>query len=306
MLRRRWFHALVVALTAAVVSVVGTASPAWADYYQCTPDGSYCWIVAETPGSPGGGGNGNGGNGGDSGGGPVSCEWQGQQYPCTQDGWGYFNESDGCYYIVESPPPPADDPAWEGHAPGDGNVYRQRCQGSLMGFLVWRATPPPGQPGTITPEELAARAIRALPMGKPQIGIAPRSNGAGLVGLPVWMWVEENPTSWGPVERTASVPGLAVTAKAVVTRAHWSMGDGGSKVCTSPGKPYKPSYGMATSPNCGYRYAKPSTPGNHTVTVTTTWSINWSVVGGGATGTASVTRQATTTVRIEELQVVTS
>lgn len=309
MLTRSMLRRSTAILAAAILAVAALAAPASAGGHQvCTPDGQTCWIEADTPGGPGGGSGGNGGDNGGNGGGGVAntCEWEGEPLPCWQAGWGYLNESDGCYYTAESPPPPAGDEAWEGHEPGDGAVYRQRCFGDVIGFLVWRAAPPPGQPGTVTPEQLAARAIKAIPMANPQIGIAPRDNGSGLVGLPVWLWIDNTPAAWGPISRTASVPGLSVTAKAEVSSAKWWMGDGTTKACTGPGTPYKPSYGNASSPDCGYRYTKPSAPGRYTVTVTTTWAINWWVVGGGATGTATVFRQSSTTVEIEELQVVTS
>jgi hypothetical protein len=304
---RRALRASMAALVGATALITIVAGPAVAEPGDppigtiCDENG-HCDVQSGTPSDPGNGNGGNSGGGGDGGGGPVECFYDGVQYPCTQDGWGYFNESDGCYYVLESPQPPAGDEAWEGHEPGDGAVYRQRCFGSMMGFLVWRAAPPPGQPSTITPEQLAARAIRAIPMAVPAIGMAPRTGGAGLVGLPVWMWVSNTPAAWGPVERTASVPGLAVTARAEVGQAIWTMGDGGTVTCTTPGTPYRKEFGLRES-ECGYRYLK---VGTYPISVTTTWVINWWVVGGGATGDASVTRQAATEITIEELQVVRS
>jgi hypothetical protein len=303
MLTRR-IAAAVLAATVGAVMAVASSGPAYADYWQCTPDGEHCWLVVETPG--GGGDNGGGGDGG-GGAGTNTCEWQGQWVKCYQQGYGWFNESDGCYYILESPQPPTSDPLWEGRAPGDGAIYRQRCWGDVMGTPVWRQNPPPGQPATVTPAQLAARAIRALPMGKPQIGIVPESTGRGLVGLPVWMWTAVGETTWGPVSRTASVPGLAVTARATVTRIVWSMGDGGSVTCTNPGTPYQLAFAGSTSPDCGWKYERSSRTqpdGRYTVTAIATWSIEWWVVGGGETGDATVTRQAQTTVQIDELQVV--
>ncbi|GIF74200.1 MULTISPECIES: hypothetical protein [Asanoa] len=303
MLTRR-IGAVASAVIATAAFALVSAGPAYADYYQCTPDGEYCWLVVETPGGPGEGGGGDDGD--PSGGSTNTCEWQGQWVSCFQEGFGWFNESDGCYYILESPQPAAGDPVWEGHAPGDGAIYRQRCFGDFLGTPVWRQSPPPGQPGSITPAQLAARAIRALPMGKPQISVAPQSTGRGLVGLPVWMWTAQTPTSWGPVSRTAAVPGLAVTARAEVTRVVWAMGDGGSVTCTTPGTAYRPAFGGAPSPDCGYRYERPTPPGGlFTVTATATWTIQWWVVGGGERGDATATRLSQTTVQIDELQVVT-
>lgn len=304
MLTRTLRAAVVVATT--VIAALGVAvSSAQADYWVCPPLGD-CYLVVEKPGDSGG----DKPPGGGEGGGTQECESGGVVVPCWQPGWGYLNPADGCYYILESPQPAAGDPAWEGHQPGDGAVYRQRCFGGAIGFLVWRQDPPPGTPGGLTPAQLAARAVKALPMRGAEIGISPNPDGAGLVGLPVWMWTEVRPETWGPITATATVPGLSVTAKGQAAMIRWQMGDGQSVTCENPGTPYdKGKHGASESPTCGYGgYSAPSrteSSGRYTVTATTTWHIDWWVVGGGATGSETVTRESTTSIRIDELQVVT-
>ncbi|MFB9178151.1 hypothetical protein ACFFX1_08390 [Dactylosporangium sucinum] len=189
-------------------------------------------------------------------------------------------------------------------------MYRQRCFGDVVGTLVWRDDPPPGTAGAPTPAELAARAVRDLPMRAAQIGISPGRDGAGLVGLPVWMWTTVTPQTWGPITATAAVPGLSVTARGNATKIRWEMGDGHAVVCGNPGTAYdKAAQGSSSSPTCGYDgYSAPSRTkpgGRYTVTATTTWHIDWWVGGGGASGAETVTRVATTSIRIDELQVVT-
>lgn len=64
------------------------------------------------------------------------------------------------------------------------------------------------------------------------------------------------------------------------------MGDGIKVNCTPPGKPYKASYGKASSPDCGHTYKKSSSKnsgGKYTVTATSDWVITWE--GAGQTGT---------------------
>lgn len=299
---RRLGLSLAVPTAAAVLLVMSFAGPAAAEPRVCYWVGEdYVCEVVKDPPPPGEGGK-EGGSGG-----TAMCSWQGQWVRCWQDGWGWFNETDGCYYILEEPQPPAGDPAWEGHEPGDGAVWRQRCFGDVIGDLVWRASPPPGQPGTLSPAQLAARAIASMGLRAPQIKLVP-DTGPGLVGLPVWLWTEVTPTTWGPNQITASVPGLAVTARAQATQIRWDMGDGNSVTCRNPGTPWKPSLGTGPSPTCGYTYSKPSRDmpgGKYTITATTTWVINWWVVGGGETGRETTTRTSTTTIDIDELQVVT-
>jgi hypothetical protein len=298
-------------VTAAVMLAGGltlVGSPAYADYVYCPPDGGDCYVVVETPGGPGSPGDPGGGSGGGS---PEICEGGG--FPgCYKPGLGWFNPEDECFWELADPQPPAGDPIWQGHAPGDGRVYVAACGWpGLTGFTqFWRATPPPGFGGLPTPAELAAQAVNQLPIRGPNIGIAPDDSPgrAGLVGLPVWMWTPVTPATWGPASATASVPGLSVTATARAEKITWNMGDGNSVTCHNPGTPYKASFGRAESPTCGYDqgYRLPSSTrpeGRYTVAGTTTWQVTW--VGGGQTGELTVTRSSSTTIAIEELQVVT-
>jgi hypothetical protein len=274
-----------------VTGSVALAAPAFADYVVC-PTPTSCYIVVTGPGDPGGGGGGGGGTGG------------------GDDGGG---EPTGCIYTLADPQPPAGDPAWQGHAPGDGAVYVKMCKapGGPTGItftteLIWSGGAPVN---TLTPAQLAQEAIKELPLRGPDIGISANltPNGSGLVGLPVWMWTAVTPETWGPISRTAAVPGLSVTATAKAQRIDWNMGDGHTVTCANPGTPYKPSYGGQSSPTCGYTYSAPSRTrpgGKYAITATTTWLINWA--GGGQTGSLTVTRQSQATVQIQESQVVTS
>jgi hypothetical protein len=153
---------------------------------------------------------------------------------------------------------------------------------------------------------LALQAINRLPITGPVIGLAPDPAGSGLVGLPVWMWTAQNAQTWGPAEARASVPGLEVIATARASYINWNMGDGTVVRCNSPGAPYIPSYGDQNSPSCGHKYLWPSrvtSDGRFAITATTRWNVTWT--GGGRTGAVSIDRTSTTSIRINELQVVT-
>jgi hypothetical protein len=281
-LRRAVAAALATVACLAVVLV--RAEPALADFVYCPPDGGDCVVVVGTPAGPGSGGGGGGGGGSDD---PTSC-----------------------YYKLAEPPPPAGDPAWDGHQPGDGAVYLKICKtaglGGSVGFditTVWSANPPGA---TVSPAVLAAEAIRQLPIRGPIITTAPDTNGAGLVGLPVWIWTPATEATWGPVSRTAAVPGLSVTATARAVKTVYAMGNGATVTCTAPGTPYRPEYGNRMSPDCGYAgYPRPSSTvgGRYTITGTTTWQVNWA--GGGQTGQVTTTRSSAATIDIDELQVIT-
>jgi hypothetical protein len=106
-------------------------------------------------------------------------------------------------------------------------------------------------------------------------------------------------------------PGITVTAEGNATQIEWNMGDGTTVVCEGPGTPYEARYGDQHSPDCGHVYTEPSRgqpDGRYAVTAITTWHVEWWVEprGSAAEGEDFFDRDSSTTVRINELQVVTS
>lgn len=250
---------------------------------------------------------GNGGRGHESGDGrrdDCAVKATGERVPCRDPQFGVWDPGSGCYLQPADPQPPRSDPAWGGHSGGE--IDESTCPGTLGtgGGPVWRASPPPGG-RSVNPEQLAERAIRRLPIAGPDIAMAPKPSGMGLVGLPVWLATRVTPSTWGPVSATARVPGLSVTATANAGGITWQMGDGHQVQCGGPGTIYRRRYGRRPSPTCGYRYQHASTGRPHDayqVTGTTTWHVRWS--GGGDHGALSVHRASRTRVGIGEAQVV--
>ncbi|MFI7103288.1 ATP/GTP-binding protein [Streptomyces sp. NPDC050161] len=228
--------------------------------------------------------------------------------PCHDSELGSF--SGDCYYKPASPPPPADDPAWKGHKPGDGAVYQKTCplwdnndpfalnsQG-----LVWMAKPPGA--GAVDPVRLAEQAVDKMALKGPQI-VSPRSGGTFTVGVPVWMHVAPSATTYGPNSASASAGGVTVTADARVSEIDWSMGDGSTVTCQGPGSSYQASYGLKKSPDCGHLYQRTSRSGESekfVVRATATWKITWT--GAGQSGELTRTRNSQVEVRVGEVQAV--
>ncbi|WP_430786855.1 hypothetical protein [Actinoplanes sp. G11-F43] len=252
-----------------------------------------------------GGDNGRDNDDGGSGGGSSGCHYGGRTVRCSIPSLGWFNNRDGCYYQKSPPPPPGlgdEPPAGE-----VGNWYTITCGmyngGPVEARIEWVPGAPLQQPPD--PEELARRALATITLKGADIGMAPQQNGAGLVYLPVWMWTTVTPNTWGPIGASASDSGLTVTITAKAERIVWDMGDGHSVTCTSPGTKFTAGNGGKQSPTCGYTYAKPSRDragGKYRVTATTFWRVDWA--GGGSTGVINTDRTASTTVQIDELQVV--
>lgn len=196
------------------------------------------------------------------------------------------------------PPPPA------GSDPESGGWYFCVSPPPFAGSgsMVWIE----GQavPNWMSPEELARQAIASMNLNPIQIGIAPRQNGMGLVGLPTWMWVANpSPNTYGPITASASDGPISVSATGNVESVEWKMGDGSTVSC-GQGTPYADHYGKRDSPTCGHRYAQTSggQPQNaYSVTATSHWVITWA--GGGMTGTVTLDQNQSAQVRIGEMQV---
>ncbi|MEU5632097.1 ATP/GTP-binding protein [Streptomyces rishiriensis] len=211
-----------------------------------------------------------------------------------------------CKYKLADPQPPAGSLDWEGHEPGDGAVYEQTCGWvdftNTITRLVWLAEPPAQD--TVDPAVLAQRAVDSMTLLGPDIA-SPRAAGKYTVGVPMWMWVNQSATTYGPNSASATAGGITVTATAEVSKIVWAMGDGASVTCTGPGTPYTSSEGMAQSPTCGHVYSNTSAGAQNNkfpVTATSTWTINWQ--GGGQAGQLTEVRQTNVQVAVGEVQVV--
>ncbi|MFF1560962.1 ATP/GTP-binding protein [Streptomyces sp. NPDC058279] len=289
----------VVTVLSSLALVAAAVPAAWAEdgtgVGNCA-DERFC-VEVNVPKTPGGGG----GNGP----GPTG----------TGNGTGGGGEQVSAYCAIRrlEPQPPAGSSLWEGHSPGDGAVYVDPCLTSdpngtatvdLIGKAFWsKDTPAPA----VDPAVLAQRAVDSMLLQGPAI-VSPRADGTYTVGVPVWMWVGQSQTTWGPNSASATAGGITVTATAKVSRVVWNMGDGSSVTCTGPGTAYTASRGMASSPDCGHLYKATSAgiPGaKYQGTATSTWSIDWAVTGGGGqTGQLTEVRQSAFTVAVGELQVV--
>ncbi|WP_425412996.1 hypothetical protein [Micromonospora nigra] len=269
---------------------------------ECPPAQPNCSVWDDDPGIPGGGGDG-GDDGGNSGGGSGSgkCQWNGRTVPCYHDVLGWFNNGDGCYYKLAEPQP---------EAPDGQQWYTRTCNAGLGDQTsVPLDAPPPGFGTPPDPEEIARRVLATITIEAPRIKVAPRrSKGPGLVGLPVWMWGDNRPATFGPIPAKSDTDrGLTVTIRPDFDRIVWDMGDGQKVTCTGAGRagtPYRATgpHAGKRSPTCGYDRGY-QLPRRYSVWATTYWTVHW--WGGGQTGQIPLTRTTgTVEIQINELQVV--
>lgn len=231
--------------------------------------------------------------------------------PCVDSQLGYFDNSTGCYYGLDTTfqPPPTD--TVDQHPPGTGNWYDVSCPGvrGTAGGIVWFARPPAGPPALPSPAVLAASAQRMLAVPAPAIASSPGPNEQQLVGLPVWLWLDRS--SAGPQSATASASNangsVSVTATARITRVVWDMGDGTTVVCRGAGTPYARSDDpKSASRDCGHTYERSSADapgGRFPVTVTAYWQVSWSGAGQGGTLPA-ISRTTRTSFAVAESQAI--
>ncbi|MZE74660.1 ATP/GTP-binding protein [Streptomyces sp. SID5789] len=206
------------------------------------------------------------------------------------------------------PQPPEGSMFWGDKSPEDGAVYQRTCNtgpgGTPVSEHIVAAEAPDGP--ALDPAVVARQAVNKMKLAGPDIA-SPRITGTYLVGMPMWLWVNKSPTTFGPNTTSASAGGVTVSATAKVTRIIWEMGDGAAVTCTGAGTPYTAAHGKQESPTCGHTYTQTSASqpaGKYTVTATSTWTVDWQVAGGGEEGQFTELRQSQAQVAIGELQVV--
>jgi hypothetical protein len=269
-------------------------------------------------------GGGEGGGGGTPGGGdaegPQTCEFKGEEIPCSSP-YGYWNGR--CYERVFSEDP-QDGNDWEGHDDGflvectppecaQNDTPPDNCDGYAV---YWR----PSAPVVAGPsaEELAQRAVVAMNLTMGQIGSTPPAtasnpNAVGAIGLPIWLWIADRADNTiGPITTTEppSGVGLSVTATGTLDRVEWTLTSAsgatiGAITCdgaNAAGTPYDGRNSAEPSPTCGFGPDLNNSPGTLTLTGTAYWVVEWQS-SGGESGQIDFTPPANSTqIRIGELQ----
>ena len=139
---------------------------------------------------------------------------------------------------------------------------------------------------------------------KPVVGPSPEINewNIAAVGYPYWLWAEGN---LDPAPVSTTVADLTVRLDAHLQSTTFDLGDGSRLTCTDLTQRWSRAVEPAApSPVCGHTYTKPSLPkGKYTITAHSAWAVDWSVNGVG--GTIPLYQQASTTLPVGELQVLT-
>lgn len=177
-----------------------------------------------------------------------------------------------------------------------GRTYGRECRYADDGSLAFiddyiyaptepGATPDGAEPVAIGPSvDVIARQVYAeIPLVLPVPHTSPPAGSPQLVGLPVWLWLDDS--SWATFDASASVAGVTVTVVATPRRASWNMGDGTTVTCTEAGTPWTGDATATTNCSHTYQHVSDDEPGGrYQADVTLTWSVSWSA-STGETGT---------------------
>ncbi|MEU0490785.1 hypothetical protein ABZ249_16275 [Nocardiopsis sp. NPDC006139] len=216
--------------------------------------------------------------------------------PAMADGTVVCDSNGTCWVIAEDGGSPGSSTPGTGTPSGTENDADAEPQCETEGESITCSAAGGTNGAGATPAHVAAMAMEMLPIPLPNIGLAPEPGGTALVGVPVWMWLDEQ--AWAPVSRTATAGSVSITATATPDRVEWSMGDGETTTCYSPGVPYA----SGVSSSCTHTYARASRLGPYSITATVHWTITWS--GSGASGGQSMARTSTTTLNVGESQAI--
>ena len=153
--------------------------------------------------------------------------------------------------------------------------------------------------GAPEPVALARVAVERMDLRAPDIGLWPDPleklpTGHNYVGWHNWMWIRDpGPATWGPITKTVTEAGYAITATAAVTKVTWEMGNGDTKVCDKGMEHLPWQKDDKPSPTCGYVYHQ---RGDYTITATAHWVIVWNGLGQQGTIEMDLSSQVHTSV----------
>ncbi|MFI6758457.1 hypothetical protein ACIBF5_04840 [Micromonospora sp. NPDC050417] len=270
----------------------------------CPPTQTNCYVWdgrGDNPGGPGDDDSG-GGNGGTA----RKCTRNGQPMRCYDPLLGWFSQADGCYYKLQEPQPDGVPEGWDSYlrSCGDGGVGGQEP--------IDLDEPPPGFGDAPDPADLAAQALADIDLVAVEVNVAPKPRGKpGLVGLPIWLWVEDRGlNNWGPIPNSAEDRGVVVWISAQVEKVVWDMGNDAWITCTRQevehGK-FDPATDANAEPPCGYMsgYPKPTVGTPYEISATTHWKVTWESNSGASGVLTTVRFSEPVAIEIDELQVVT-
>lgn len=165
---------------------------------------------------------------------------------------------------------------------------------------VWACLNTPGEPApAIDVNALGRQAAASLTVPAPVLVLGPEPSvnqwNALAVGLPVWIWAEQQPA----IDQSVSQQGIDIHLSAVRGAITIDWGDGTTTVCKTTTARPAGNDPMAESPDCGHTYQR---RGDYTITATAEWATTWSALN--TSGTVQLTNTGTRQLAISEFEAV--
>lgn len=270
------------------------------------PPGGSGWICipAVDPGNGGGNGGEEPGNGGTTPGSTACYDENGKKIPCTSE-YGTWNSARQCYAKPLVPQPNADQTEyWKGNDPATGSIWVCSGAGVAIPANTWFV---PGGEAPPDPGEMAETIVKAMPLVKPTVHMAPQPPLMTYVGLETWLWMGEN--QWRNVTGSASIGDTTVSVVAEPIRVTWDLGDG-IETCTSAGRKWEKGMSSEEQTDCSYVFQHVSDfqpNGVFPVTATISYAVSWTcsgtcIAGAGALGEIPGFTSDVSTIRVGERQ----
>ncbi|WP_146607448.1 hypothetical protein [Spongiactinospora gelatinilytica] len=184
-----------------------------------------------------------------------------------------------------------------------GTHYLVKCSDG-SGDVVWNGTGDhiwvrPDHDGRASPEKLARRAYKLIPITPPSVSTAPPRGRDGLVGLPHWFWLADE--QWTAKSKRLRAGSVWAEATATPQQMTINTGDGRRLTCNGPGTAYDPTRPPERQKTtCSHLYEQPAH--GYRVTVSVTWGGSWRGSGGTGGTLPPITRSVTFPVRVVEAQ----
>ncbi|MEU8196248.1 hypothetical protein AB0C10_20925 [Microbispora amethystogenes] len=213
---------------------------------------------------------------------------KGSKVRCTYQPWFADGRENGGLEFVDPGSNLSSEPT------GKGAYYLVECSDGYRD-VVWLKK----RRDEVTPEQLARRAYKLIPIAPPTVLTAPPRGQNGLVGLPQWFFLADR--QWAPKSKRLHIGGVWAAATATPERMTISTGDGQTLTRDGPGTAYDTTRPAdQQSSTCSHTYQHPASA--YRVTVSVTWSGTWRGSGGTGGTLPPITKSVTFPIRVIEAQ----
>ena len=171
------------------------------------------------------------------------------------------------------------------------------------GNIRWTVVGPPNP--ELLWEELSERVTRRVPLPQWELGMTPEADGTVRVVVNLGLWIAVT-NSDDVVARAEPAPGVWAETRASLSGITFDPGNGARPIpCTGAGSPLPDDLGDTTEQGpCGYTYTTVDDLGEHTATVTATWTVTSTASTGSSETRPDIVLRTQIPIDVYEIQTV--